>query len=92
MSKTKSTKKAKSNKITKAELEKLQEFNKAMGAVNNNLASIAIAKHDLLKAYDDLKEKFNAFTKALEDTYGNVSISVEDGTISEIPTEEEKAK
>lgn len=85
MSKTKSTKKK--AKITKAELEELQTLNQNLAKLNNSLASIEIAKYDTLKDVDVLRTKFATLRDTLEEKYGKVSISIEDGSIQEIPDE-----
>jgi len=86
--KTKETIKA----ITTEELGKLQQL---QGGINNaamNLASIEIAKYELLQDHAIMKADMQELSRELQEKYGEVNISLTDGTISEIEKPELKAE
>lgn len=79
---------SKENKITEEHLTSLQQ---KVGAIQNLQAQIGgleaqkhIALHQLLAGQEDLQK----FQVELEDTYGKVSINIQDGTYQEIQEEE----
>lgn len=81
----KSTKKAaEAKKITSEELDILQ---KLQGNINNasmNLANISIAKYELLQDHAKMKLELQEMSQKLQDVYGEVNISLADGSITEI--------
>jgi hypothetical protein len=86
--KTKETIKA----ITTEELGKLQQL---QGGINNaamNLANIEIAKYELLQDHAIMKADMQELSRELQEKYGEVNISLTDGTISEIEKPELKAE
>ena len=93
MSKTKSTKKtsktSKVEKVTDEQLQTIRKYNEDLSKINNSLASLELSKHALLKQFDTLNEGFQKFTKELEAEYGQVSVSIDDGTIGELPEKED---
>lgn len=84
--------KSKAKKITAKELEVVKELQQQINTLIMNLGNAVLvqqqlsAKHNLLQA--DWKEN----TEKLEKKYGNVNISLQDGTISEIEEEEAATK
>ena len=80
----KSTKKAAELKITAEELEKLQGLQQAIANAVNNLANIEIAKHELLQDHASMKAAMRAFSEELQEKYGEVNISLADGSITEV--------
>jgi len=79
---------SKENKITEEHLSNLQQ---KVGGIQNLQAQIGgleaqkhIALHQLLAGQEDLQK----FQVELEDTYGKVSINIQDGTYQEIQEEE----
>ena len=81
----KSTKKAaEAKKVTSEELDILQ---KLQGNINNasmNLANISIAKYELLQDHAKMKLELQEMSQKLQDVYGEVNISLADGSITEI--------
>ena len=74
---------AKKKKLTKDELEKVKN---AVGTVRNITARIGdleIAKSKMIIEYDKAQAQLAEEQKVLEDKYGNVSINLEDGVITE---------
>lgn len=70
-------------KITQEELNQIIEFQNAMGAVNQKIASIEITKMDLLAEFNYLRNGFKEFSNKLEETYGPVEINLSTGEIIE---------
>lgn len=86
----KSTKKAAAEKkITAEELEQLQGLQQAIGNAVNNLANIEIAKYELLQDHGRMKAAMQELSLSLQEKYGEVNISLADGTISEVEKTEE---
>ena len=71
-------------KISAEELEQLQGLQKMMANAVNNLANIEIAKYELLQDHAAMKLKMQEISRELQDKYGEVNISLADGTISQI--------
>lgn len=80
--------------LEKNELEKVQELNNKLGQLKNqlgdlelNLADTKKAKAEVLKTIEDVRGEFKTYGDELQEKYGkDISISVQDGTISELPT------
>lgn len=71
-------------KISAEELEQLQTLQRMMANAVNNLANIEIAKYELLQDHAAMKVKMQEVSRELQDKYGEVNISLADGTISEV--------
>lgn len=70
-------------KVTKAELEKIQQ---AVGTVNrltSQLGQMEIAKAATMGQVQEAQQVVQAEQKALEEKYGSVTISLETGEITE---------
>ena len=74
---------AKVDKITAEELEKLQGFVQGMNQAQLNIGGLEAQKMELLNQVAQIKEMLNEFQADLEKSYGKVSVSLVDGTISE---------
>jgi len=74
---------AKVEKITTEELEKLQGFVQGMNQAQLNIGGLEAQKMELLNQVAQIKEMLNEFQADLEKSYGKVSVSLVDGTISE---------
>lgn len=74
---------AKVEKITAEELEKLQGFVQGMNQAQLNIGGLEAQKMELLNQVAQIKEMLNEFQADLEKSYGKVSVSLVDGTISE---------
>tara|TARA_R100001509_G_C4815581_1_gene197936 strand:+ start:434 stop:694 length:261 start_codon:yes stop_codon:yes gene_type:complete len=78
---------SKENKITEEELKNLQELVAKLNTASNQLGNIEMQKHQLLHASQALQSDMAEMQKALEETYGKVSVNMQDGTYQEIPEE-----
>ena len=79
--------KAKAKKITAKELEVIKEMQNSINTVIMNLGNAAIVQKQLSDKHKELQDKWKKETAKLEKKYGNVNISLEDGSISEIAEE-----
>ena len=70
-------------KLTPEELEQLQTLNSTHQNIVGNLGNIEIAKYDLLNEMASVRIRMNEFTASLQEKYGDVTISIFDGTITE---------
>tara|TARA_Y100001972_G_scaffold14285_1_gene15046 strand:+ start:1203 stop:1463 length:261 start_codon:yes stop_codon:yes gene_type:complete len=76
---------SKENKITEEELKNLQGLVAKLNTASNQLGNIEMQKHQLLHASQALQSDMAEMQKALEETYGKVSVNMQDGTYQEIP-------
>ena len=76
------------SKITKEQLEKLQESQKKYAAIKHDLGQLEVQKHGLLHLWAGLQEEDNKFKQELENEYGKININLEDGSYEEIKKEE----
>jgi len=71
------------SKIKEDQLKKLQEL---VGTINNlqlQVGEFESKKHQKLHQISEFQGQLNVYQKELEDEYGKVLISLQDGTISE---------
>tara|TARA_R100000773_G_C4183929_1_gene92476 strand:- start:113 stop:406 length:294 start_codon:yes stop_codon:yes gene_type:complete len=76
-------------KVTEEELKSIQELNSVMQQITMAVGQSVLS---VLKMGDDFKvqqEKLNELSKSLEDTYGQVNININDGSITPIETPED---
>lgn len=78
-------------KISEEQLQKLQEFVGVINKAQNELGGIEMQKHSLLHQIAAVQEDFSKFQKKLEEEYGKVSISIEDGSLKPIEEETDEA-
>ena len=79
----------KATKITAEELTNVQILQKEVNNLLLNIGNAEIVKAQLIGKHAKMQEDWNALTAALEEKYGSVNISLEDGTLSEIEKEDE---
>ena len=78
----------KAKKITAEELENVQSLQKEVNNLLLNIGNAEIVKNQLVAKHIKVQEDWNALTAKLEEKYGSVNISLEDGTLSEIEKQE----
>lgn len=71
---------SKENKLTKEELETLQEHISKMNEVALQVGNLEIQKTAIMVQVEKLQSDLNEFKIELEEKYGTVSINIEDGT------------
>ena len=82
----------KSKKISKKELTEVKELQQQINALLMNIGNAELVKNQLVSSHAELQVQWKAVSQSLEEKYGSVNISLEDGTISEIEAEEEPLK
>ena len=78
-------------KITKEELENLQAKISVLNNLQYKLGALAVDQNKVLKAFDTVREELRTMQMGLKETYGNVSINVEDGSLTETEEADEQA-
>ena len=78
-------------KITKEELEELQAKISVLNNLQYKLGALAVDQNKVLKAFDTVREELRTMQMGLKKTYGNVSINVEDGSLTETEETDEQA-
>jgi hypothetical protein len=81
-----------SKKITEEQLARMKEIVGMGNRFQSDLGAIAIQKHKTLKLVVQLDAELDTFKKELEEEYGNVSIDLTTGEISEEEVKEGEEK
>ena len=79
-------------KIKKDELLLIQEQQKQLSELINNIGILETQKHGLLHDIAGINKEIEDYKEVLEAEYGAINISVEDGTYTEIETDVEGNK
>lgn len=74
-------------KIKEEQLKELQELVGKIQSGQSTLGQLETQKFNVLQAISALQVQLKDFQNKLEEEYGNVSISIADGTIKEIEDE-----
>jgi hypothetical protein len=69
-------------KISEEELNQLQACVGEMNKIQGVIGDLELRKHNALHAYNDLKNSLSEIQKQLQESYGDVNINLNDGTIS----------
>lgn len=80
------------SKISKSELEKLQELVSKTNNTHLQLGQLESQKHTILHQLADLQQEFSKLQQDLEKEYGKVSVNIEDGTYTKIEEDESNKK
>ena len=70
-------------KITDEQLKEIQSVVRAIQAAQTDLGSIETKKHNILHEIMQLQNMANSIQEKLKEEYGDVDISIADGTIKE---------
>lgn len=80
----------KDSKVTKEELDQIQEYDKKLQQIQFSLGDLSILKHNISKRhefltgeYDNMMQEKDDFVKGMNEKYGEVSIDKASGTITE---------
>ena len=76
-------------KITEEQLTKIQDQQKELNNVIREIGLLETQKHALSHQIANLNNEIETFKKELEEQYGAINISIEDGTYTEIEQKEE---
>lgn len=74
---------SKQEKITEEQLEKLQKVVKSIQTLQSEIGGLEAKKHVFLHQLLATQEVLQNLQEELKEQYGEVSISIEDGSISE---------
>ena len=80
------------NKITDEELKSVQEKVNKINQAQMQVGGLEVQKNVALEQVKTLQMDLQVIQKELEEKYGKVSVNLTDGTISEIPEENESDK
>jgi len=75
-------------KIKEEELKLIQEQQKKLSELINNIGVLETQKHGLLHEIGSLNKDIEEYKEVLEAEYGQVNISLDDGTYTEIEKED----
>tara|TARA_B100000287_G_scaffold179893_1_gene169936 strand:+ start:25 stop:285 length:261 start_codon:yes stop_codon:yes gene_type:complete len=78
-------------KITDEQLTELQGYVNRINSAQLQLGQLESQKHSVVNAIPQLQKQLKDFQDKMEEEYGKVSINIQDGTIQEIPEEDEQA-
>ena len=76
------------SKIKDEELKKIQELVSNVNTLQLQVGQLETQKHGALHQLSAIQKELGDFQKELEDSYGKVSINIQDGTYEEIKEEE----
>jgi translation initiation factor 6 (eIF-6) len=80
--------KSKAKKVTDKELDSIKDLQQRINTVVMNLGNAVVVQDQLAQSHQELQKEWKKATAKLEKKYGNVNISLEDGSISELKEEE----
>tara|TARA_Y100000401_G_scaffold66664_1_gene53271 strand:- start:1611 stop:1901 length:291 start_codon:yes stop_codon:yes gene_type:complete len=80
------------NKITDEELKSIQEIVDRMNKVQMQIGALQVQQQGALEQFRVDQVGLQELQKELEEKYGRVSVNLTDGTITEIPEEDEANK
>jgi|TARA_R100001530_G_C4178838_1_gene118848 hypothetical protein len=78
------------DKITDEQLKTIQEHQRTLNTILNDVGYLEAQKHGLLHQFGDVNRKVEEFKSELENEYGAISINLDDGTYTAIEKEEEE--
>ena len=78
------------NKIKEEQLSKIQEQQKSLNSILNEVGYLEAQKHGLLHQFAGINREVEDLKSELESEYGAVNINLEDGTYTPIEKVEEK--
>ena len=77
-------------KITEDELKLVQEKVGKMNQLQMQVGGLEVQKQMVIGQVGVVQGELNEVQKSLEEAYGQVSVNLQDGTITEIPEEDEQ--
>ena len=87
-----SNKKTNDLKLTEDELKDLQTLITAINKLRIDVGELEIQKSLSVKRWNSFREDLNKMELDLKEKYGQVTINVNDGTLTEIPKDETDTK
>jgi vacuolar-type H+-ATPase subunit D/Vma8 len=77
------------NKITKEQLDKITDQQKALNMMLSNIGVLESQKHALLHQIAEVNKEIEETKVELENEYGAININLEDGSYTEIEKKDE---
>jgi hypothetical protein len=77
------------NKITKEQLDKITDQQKALNMMLTNIGVLESQKHALLHQIAEVNKEIEETKVELENEYGAININLEDGSYTEIEKKDE---
>ena len=77
------------NKITKEQLDKITDQQKALNMMLSNIGVLESQKHALLHQIAEVNKEIEETKVELEKEYGAININLEDGSYTEIEKKDE---
>ena len=77
------------SKITKKELESLNEQEKKKAAIRNDIGVLEIQKHQLLHISSEIQAEQDKLKNELEKSYGKINVDLKDGSYKIVEDEKE---
>jgi vacuolar-type H+-ATPase subunit D/Vma8 len=77
------------NKITKEQLDKITDQQKALNMMLSNIGVLESQKHALLHQIAEVNKEIEETKAELEKEYGAININLEDGSYTEIEKKDE---
>jgi len=71
-------------KITKEQLEKIQDQQKKLQGILTDIGVIEVRKHEALHAQAVVSQEIEETKKELEKEYGSININMQDGTYTKV--------
>ncbi len=71
-------------KITKEQLEKIQDQQKKLQGILTDIGVIEVRKHEALHAQAVVSQEIEETKKELEKEYGSININMQDGTYAKV--------
>ncbi len=76
--------------IKKDQLEKIQNFQKDLNKLLNEVGFLEAQKTAVLSKFHEVNKQTEDFKKELEEEYGSININLEDGSYTPIEKEEKE--
>ena len=84
--------KSKAKKLTSKELEDVKELQSEINNLLMNIGNAELVKNQLVNKHVVKQGEWQVLTSTLEEKYGQVNISLEDGSLSPMKEEEKEPK
>ena len=78
------------NKIKEEQLKTIQEHQKELNTILNEVGFLEAQKHALMHRLGEVNSSVEEFKRQLEQEYGAININVEDGTYTVLETKTEE--
>ena len=79
-------------KVTEEELKSVQEKVALINQVQMQVGGLEVQKAMAIESLKAAQQELQVIQTSLEETYGKVSVNLQDGTISELPEDEADKK